>query len=595
MPLLAVAAATLHTERMIQSNKQDISPGSGSGHSQQELIFSSLTRSKKSDRQPPPPLPERPTPQTSNILHQPQPVYGVSNQAYNPHDQTGSGLSGSRLNTTCETTVSIPGEESDDQQEVIQVQILPQDENWGETTTAVTNVSDLEFNGIEEALAKWQIHPQKQSLCQRMNNFFGSVVITLLSLTAFMSPILMVSLPQLGVFKLRDRQLECDVTCDGMLISFSFKLLFLLIGSWAVFFRRPKSSLPRIFVFRSLVCLLVLVLILAFWLFYGVHLLEEKNTISYSDIVQFSLSLIDSLLFVHYLAVILIHLRQLSTSYYVKVLRSPDGESATYPLGELSVQRAASEILRRYYVDFPIYNPYLDVVPGHRQTKKSNYKVYELDGIPGNCTINDGNSTVASVSSKKEMKGGHTSHNERYYDEEEYERKVRKRRARLISAAEESFTHIRRMHQSLPGRDTKKSLAPYEAAQAVFPSLSRALQKYLRVTRQQPRHTMESILQHLSTCLSYDMSPRAFLEKYLVSSPVLQSDSELSTKHQPWSLVCDSILTSSITSGTIFQLRQGEVSLLCSVSSIPYIDMKEEIIDHKSNKFVLKMNSETSV
>ena len=68
----------------------------------------------------------------------------------------------------------------------------------------------------------------------------------------------------------------------------------------------------------------------------------------------------------------------------------------------------------------------------------------------------------------------------------------------------------------------KQALSPYEAAQAVFPSLSRPLQKYLRVTRQQPRHTMESILQHLATCLSFDMSPRAFLEKYLVSSPVLQ-------------------------------------------------------------------------
>jgi vang-like len=62
----------------------------------------------------------------------------------------------------------------------------------------------------------------------------------------------------------------------------------------------------------------------------------------------------------------------------------------------------------------------------------------------------------------------------------------------------------------------------YEAAQAIFPTLSRPLQKYLRSTRQQPRHTMESILQHLSNCLSYDMSPKAFLEKYLVTSPVLQ-------------------------------------------------------------------------
>ena len=68
----------------------------------------------------------------------------------------------------------------------------------------------------------------------------------------------------------------------------------------------------------------------------------------------------------------------------------------------------------------------------------------------------------------------------------------------------------------------KNPMESYEAAQSIFPTISRPLQKYLRVTRQQPRHSMESILQHLSLCLSYDMSPRAFLEKYLVSEPVLQ-------------------------------------------------------------------------
>ena len=62
----------------------------------------------------------------------------------------------------------------------------------------------------------------------------------------------------------------------------------------------------------------------------------------------------------------------------------------------------------------------------------------------------------------------------------------------------------------------------YEAAQAIFPTLSRPLQKYLRITRQQPRHSVESILQHLSTSLSYDLSPRAFLEKYIITTPVLQ-------------------------------------------------------------------------
>jgi hypothetical protein len=67
---------------------------------------------------------------------------------------------------------------------------------------------------------------------------------------------------------------------------------------------------------------------------------------------------------------------------------------------------------------------------------------------------------------------------------------------------------------------------PYEAAQAIFPSMARPLQKYLRITRQQPRHTVESILQHLAICLSHDLSARAFVEKFLAASPVMQVKSK---------------------------------------------------------------------
>lgn len=74
----------------------------------------------------------------------------------------------------------------------------------------------------------------------------------------------------------------------------------------------------------------------------------------------------------------------------------------------------------------------------------------------------------------------------------------------------------------LPMTGPSAPMDPQEAAQSIFPSLARALQKYLRVTRQQPRHTMESILSHLALCLAHDMSPRAFLEKYLVAAPLLQ-------------------------------------------------------------------------
>ena len=51
--------------------------------------------------------------------------------------------------------------------------------------------------------------------------------------------------------------------------------------------------------------------------------------------------------------------------FYVKVVRSPDGESRSYAIGQLSVQRAATWILEKYYTDFPVYNPYLERLPPH--------------------------------------------------------------------------------------------------------------------------------------------------------------------------------------------------------------------------------------
>lgn len=54
-----------------------------------------------------------------------------------------------------------------------------------------------------------------------------------------------------------------------------------------------------------------------------------------------------------------------------------------------------------------------------------------------------------------------------------------------------------------------------EAAQAIFPSMARALQKYLRITRQQPAYPVATIHEHLSRCISQDMSPKSFLEEFL--------------------------------------------------------------------------------
>ena len=44
----------------------------------------------------------------------------------------------------------------------------------------------------------------------------------------------------MDVVGFKESQMICNVECDGLLISFSFKLVILTIGTWALFFRPSK-------------------------------------------------------------------------------------------------------------------------------------------------------------------------------------------------------------------------------------------------------------------------------------------------------------------------------------------------------------------
>lgn len=65
----------------------------------------------------------------------------------------------------------------------------------------------------------------------------------------------------------------------------------------------------------------------------------------YHGIVQFSASLVDSQLFVHYLAVVLLELRHLHPCYNVCVIRSTDGETRHYNIGQLRFERLLSVLM----------------------------------------------------------------------------------------------------------------------------------------------------------------------------------------------------------------------------------------------------------
>jgi len=147
---------------------------------------------------------------------------------------------------------------------------------------------------------------------------------------------------------------DCGADCEGMLIGFAFKEIVLLAASWALFFHRPRATLPRVSVFRALIMLFVFVLTVAFWLFYGVRILSEAGQ-TYSQLVQFGVSMSDTLLFTHYVAVVMLELRPLQPFFVVKLLRSPDGMARSYTVGHLSVQRLAFHCLDHYYRDFEVY------------------------------------------------------------------------------------------------------------------------------------------------------------------------------------------------------------------------------------------------
>ncbi|CAH2218594.1 vang 1 [Pelobates cultripes] len=365
----------------------------------------------------------------------------------------------------------------------------------------------------------------------------------------------------------------CGVICEGLYISVAFKMLLLILGSWAVFLRRPSSSLPRLVEFHALLLLLLFLLLMSYWLFYGVRVLggNEKNLLG---VVQYSASLLDALIFIHYLAVVLLELRQLQPFFFLKVMRSRDGESRFYSLGKLSIQRAALFVLENYHKDFPVFkSSYLAAKKPAKQSQILGVKMYNVDG-PEESTVRQSQSLISTSSSYKE----------RYYEEAEYARKVRKRKARLVISINEAFCQLQRLSEQDKEGKSPYVLHPRDAAQSIFPLIAQSLQRYLRTTRQAHLHSMESIIQHLTMCLTHNMSPQAFLEEYLQPGPLVQYQM---IPTGVWTLVSEEPVTRPIRSNMTFCLQSIDSNLVVTVSGVPTLRLNETFIPPTSHRFTV--------
>uniref|UniRef100_A0A672SVS9 VANGL planar cell polarity protein 1 n=1 Tax=Sinocyclocheilus grahami TaxID=75366 RepID=A0A672SVS9_SINGR len=289
------------------------------------------------------------------------------------------------------------------------------DDNWGETTTAVTGTSDHSLSQEDLAgFGKETEGPVEKLNCVR---FLPLALILLLGLLVLITPLSFLVLPQL---MWPERLQTCGTACEGLFLSLAFKLLILLLAGWALFVRPAQASLPRIAVFRALLGLLTLLLLLSYWLFFGVRILDSQDE-NYQGIVQFAVSLVDALLFIHYLAVVLLEIRHLQPCFSLCVVRSTDGETHHYNLGQLSIQRAALVILEHYYKDFSVHNPALLTAAKSRAAKHlAGLKVYNVDGAGSDTATSQSRAKIAAAARQRD-----TSHNELYYEEAEHDRRVR--------------------------------------------------------------------------------------------------------------------------------------------------------------------------
>ncbi|KAM6949321.1 vang-like protein 2 [Aplochiton taeniatus] len=462
------------------------------------------------------------------------------------------------------------------------------DDNWGETTTVVTGTSVDSCSNEDLTRVAKELDDSSPPECRR---FLAPALGAVLGLVALLTPLAFLALPQL---LWRETLEPCGTPCEGLYVSLAFKLLVLLISTWALFLRPPRAALPRFFVFRCLLLALVFLFVASYWLFYGVRVLEPRER-DYRGVVGYAASLVDALLFIQYLALVLLEVRHLQPAFCLKVVRATDGASRFYNVGHLSIQRAAVWVLDQYYTDFPVYNPALLNLPKSILSKKmSGFKVYNLG--EENTTNNSTGQSRAMIAAAARRRDN--SHNDFYYEEAELDRRVRKRKARLVVAVEEAFTHIKRLQDDEPAASSPKHprevMDPREAAQAIFAPMARAMQKYLRTTRQQPYHSMESIINHLQFCITHNMTPKAFLERYLSPGPTLQYQKDTSRGRQ-WTLVSDEPVTSALRQGLVFSLRRLDFSLVVTVTPLPFLHLGEEFIDPKSHKFVMRLQSETSV
>jgi len=467
---------------------------------------------------------------------------------------------------------------------------IPEDDSrrWpGETETFATSECTRISN---EDLGKF--HADLAARRVRMRKYLDPAHLSVVCVQsmAYLTPVIFLILPKfVAEESLTDS--GCDIGCEGGIISIAVRLGILLIASICIFWKKNRAKLPQINLYRATVNGLTFGITAVYWIFFAYKVIHWDDY-SYAPIVSYTSNYVNILLFLHYLTCCLMYFKSKQQIYLLEVVRTTDGAHKFYNCGELSVQEAAAYILEKYYVDFHLYNPAAQKTSKSSRIKNlTNFKMYDIDGAGDGESKADKSRAILAAAARRRDAG----HNEKYYEEVERERRIRKRKARLSEAAEDAFSHVRRQlisDSQMPGNE---AMDPRQTAETIFPSIARSMQKYLRTTRQNQHYTIEDIIDHLAFCIRHDMSSKSFLQRYVTQRPSAAYPGQLMTSVD-WSVNCDDPLISLLRPGVVFSLNQLEYSLVVTCRTAPKVELREEFIDPASHRFVIRMDSsETSV
>lgn len=219
--------------------------------------------------------------------------------------------------------------------------------------------------------------------------------------------------------------------------------------------KSAPSNMPRLNFSRTSFSISILFILLSFWIFYIFRTLLKPSVVDFRGILLFAMTLQFLLIVLHILWNSYENRCQ-KLHFRINICRDPDGESHEFIVSQSSVQETAVQVLKYYQTNFSIFNPYAEQSRTKGLNSKggappsSSFKIYNFER--GDQALNE-NDIIRLI--EVAARQGAAVHNEFYGQEADKERKINKKKFRLVAATEEAFTQLQSINDDFLQRNVR--------------------------------------------------------------------------------------------------------------------------------------------